>query len=41
MAQTILRPTVVDFMDVALGEGIDLSLEEIPVGGGSDIIGHL
>ncbi len=39
MAQTILRPTVVDFMDVALGEGIDLSLEEIPVGGGSDIIG--
>ncbi|HAY21964.1 MAG TPA: potassium channel protein [Desulfobacterales bacterium] len=40
MAQTILRPTVVDFMDVALGEGIDLSLEEIPVGGGSDIIGR-
>lgn len=39
MAQTILRPTVVDFMDVALGEGIDLSLEEIPVGGGRDIIG--
>jgi voltage-gated potassium channel len=39
MAQTILRPTVVDFMDVALGEGIDLSLEEIPVGGASDIIG--
>jgi len=39
MAQTILRPTVVDFMDVALGEGIDLSLEEIPVGGSSDIIG--
>jgi voltage-gated potassium channel len=39
MAQTILRPTVVDFMDVALGEGIDLSLEEIPVGGNSDIIG--
>jgi voltage-gated potassium channel len=39
MAQTILRPTVVDFMDVALGEGIDLSLEEIPVGGKSDIIG--
>jgi voltage-gated potassium channel len=26
-------------MDVALGEGIDLSLEEIPVGGNSDIIG--
>ena len=40
MAQTILRPTVVDFMDVALGEGIDLSLEEIPVGGHSDIIGR-
>jgi voltage-gated potassium channel len=40
MAQTILRPTVVDFMDVALGEGIDLSLEEIPVGGQSDIIGR-
>jgi len=39
MAQTILRPTVVDFMDVALGEGIDLSLEEIPVGGSSEIIG--
>jgi voltage-gated potassium channel len=39
MAQTILRPTVVDFMDVALGEGIDLSLEEVPVGGTSDIIG--
>jgi voltage-gated potassium channel len=39
MAQTILRPTVVDFMEVALGEGIDLSLEEIPVGGQSDIIG--
>ncbi len=40
MAQTILRPTVVDFMDVALGEGIDLSLEEIPVGGHSDIVGR-
>jgi voltage-gated potassium channel len=40
MAQTILRPTVVDFMDVALGEGIDLSLEEIPVGSQSDIIGR-
>lgn len=40
MAQTILRPTVVDFMDMALGEGIDLSLEEIPVGGHSDIIGR-
>jgi voltage-gated potassium channel len=40
MAQTILRPTVLDFMDVALGEGIDLSLEEIPVGGASDIIGR-
>jgi voltage-gated potassium channel len=40
LAQTILRPTVVDFMDVALGEGIDLSLEEIPVGGSSDIIGQ-
>ena len=39
MAQTILRPTVVDFMDMAMGEGIDLSLEEIPVGAGADIIG--
>jgi len=39
MAQTILRPTVVDFMDMAMGEGIDLSLEEIPVGGGAEIIG--
>ncbi len=39
MAQTILRPTVVDFMDMAMGEGIDLSLEEIPVGGGAGIIG--
>jgi len=40
MAQTILRPTVVDFMDMAMGEGIDLSLEEIPVGGGAAIIGQ-
>ena len=40
MAQTILRPTVVDFMDVAFGEAIDLSLEEIPVGSSGDIIGQ-
>lgn len=39
MAQTILRPTVVDFMDMAMGEGIELSLEEIPVGGGAEILG--
>jgi voltage-gated potassium channel len=39
MAQTILRPTVVDFMDMALGEGIDLSLEEIPVSGKAQLIG--
>lgn len=39
MAQTIIRPTVVDFMDVALGEGIELSLEEIMVSARSKLVG--
>ncbi len=39
MAQTIIRPTVVDFMDVALGEGIELSLEEIAVAARSELVG--
>lgn len=39
MAQTIIRPTVVDFMDVALGEGIELSLEEVAVGPHSELVG--
>ena len=39
MAQTIIRPTVVDFMDVALGEGFELSLEEIAVSANSELVG--
>lgn len=39
MAQTIIRPTVVDFMDVALGEGIELSLEEVGVASHSALVG--
>lgn len=40
MAQTILRPTVVNFIDIAMmGGAMDLALEEIPVGGTSEIVG--
>ncbi|MBW1916539.1 MAG: potassium channel protein [Deltaproteobacteria bacterium] len=39
LAQTILRPTVVDFIEIAMKGGVNLTLEEIPVGGTSEIIG--
>ncbi len=39
MAQTILRPTVLDFLDVAVHGGMDLSMEEIPVGQHSHLVG--
>jgi voltage-gated potassium channel len=39
MAQTILRPTVVNFMELAMKEGVDWSMEEIAVGQTSALLG--
>jgi len=40
MAHTILRPTVVTFMELAMHEGVDWSMEEIRVGETSSMIGQ-
>lgn len=39
MAHTILRPTVVTFMDLAMHEGVEWSMEEITVGPTSSLSG--
>jgi voltage-gated potassium channel len=39
MAQTILRPNVVTFLDLAMKEDVDLSMEEIPVAATSPLVG--
>lgn len=39
MAQTILRPNVVTFIDLAMKEEVDLSMEEITVGATSSLVG--
>jgi voltage-gated potassium channel len=39
IVQNILRPTVVDFLNIAFDVGMNLSLEEIPVSGDSEIVG--
>jgi voltage-gated potassium channel len=39
MAHTILHPTVVTFMELAMKEGIDWSMEEIAVGQTSSLLG--
>ncbi len=39
MAQTILRPNVVTFLDLAMKEEVDLSMEEIPVAATSTLVG--
>ncbi len=39
MAHTILRPTVVTFMELAMHEGVDWSMEEIAVGTASPLLG--
>jgi len=39
MAQTILRPNVVTFLDLAMKEDVDLSMEEIPVAANSSLVG--
>ena len=40
IAQNILRPTVTDFLELALsGEGMELSMEEICIPEGSDMVG--
>ncbi len=39
MAHTILRPTVVTFMELAMHEGIEWSMEEIAVGSSSPMLG--
>jgi voltage-gated potassium channel len=39
MAHTILRPTVTTFMELAMHEGVDWSMEEISVGTTSPLIG--
>ena len=40
MAQTILRPTVVTFMELAMHEGVEWSMEEIRVGEASAMVGR-
>ncbi len=39
MAQTILHPTVVTFMELAMKEGVDWTMEEIAVGQTSALLG--
>jgi voltage-gated potassium channel len=39
MAQTILRPTVVTFMDLAMQDGVEWSMEEIAVSENSPLVG--
>jgi voltage-gated potassium channel len=39
MAQTIMRPTVVTFMELAMKEGVDWTMEEIAVGPASSLQG--
>lgn len=39
MAHTILHPTVVTFMELAMKEGVEWSMEEIKVGKGSPLVG--
>jgi voltage-gated potassium channel len=39
MAQTIMRPTVVTFMELAMKEGVDWTMEEIAVGPASPLQG--
>jgi voltage-gated potassium channel len=39
MAQSILRPNVVTFLDLAMKEDVDLSMEEIPVAPSSPLVG--
>jgi len=39
MAQSILRPNVVTFLDLAMKEDVDLSMEEIPVASTSLLVG--
>jgi voltage-gated potassium channel len=40
MAHTILRPTVTTFMEMALHEGVDWSMEEIRIEPGSELVGR-
>jgi voltage-gated potassium channel len=39
MAHTILHPTVVDFLDLALKEGVELNMEQIAVMAASPMVG--
>ena len=39
MAQTILRPNVVTFLELAMKEDVDLSMEEVPVAPTSSLVG--
>ena len=39
MAHTILRPTVTTFMELAMHEGVEWSMEEIAVGEASPLVG--
>jgi voltage-gated potassium channel len=39
MAHGIVHPTVVDFLDLALREGVELSMEEVAVGTTSPLLG--
>ncbi len=39
MAEAILRPNVVSFLELAMKEDVDLSMEEIPVASSSSLVG--
>jgi len=39
MAQTVLRPTVTDFLDLAVRGNIDLQLEQLVISPGSTFVG--
>ena len=39
MAQSVLRPTVISFLELAVRGGIDLQMEEVTVSDGSELVG--
>lgn len=39
MAQSVLRPTVISFMELAVRGGIDLQMEELNISEGSELVG--
>ena len=39
MAQTVLKPTVTNFLDLAVRSGVDLQMEELTIGEDSELVG--